>query len=150
MMRRITEWFYGWMAFRALRRAQGIAAAQLAEDLGLPAGQISPILARASTDVRKLSRDQDPSPILNRAVAEIKQLGPRSFATEEVQRHLRRLPARDFEIFDQARQGKKHCEIANELGIDVEAVRESLARTYADLRLATMPIEEPEQRRERA
>ena len=52
-----------------------------------------------------------------------------------MERFLSMLPARDLAILRHYKQGKKHLEIAALMGTDLQAVRKSLIKTYADLRM---------------
>ena len=52
-----------------------------------------------------------------------------------MERCLEELPDRDFTILRHFKQGKKHREIAELMGTDVDTVRRSLIKTYADLRM---------------
>jgi hypothetical protein len=45
------------------------------------------------------------------------------------------LPERDLNILRLFKQGKKHREIAELMGTDVESIRRSLVKTYTDLRM---------------
>jgi DNA-directed RNA polymerase specialized sigma subunit len=123
------------------RGAESIASARLARDLGLPNDAVSRILDRTAADLRKLSitesDDVDARPIIDRAVNELSQLGfqPRPFEEAAMERYLRELPERDYQILRYFKLGKKHSEIAALMDTNVEAVRSSLVKTYADLRI---------------
>lgn len=60
-----------------------------------------------------------------------------------MRRFLERLPDRDHEILLHFKAGKKHSEIAELMNLDVEAVRRSLVKTYADLRMLMYPVSGP-------
>lgn len=121
--------------------AQSKASERLAKDLGLPPDRVSGILDRTAADLRKLSTadqdDIDARPIIDRAVHELSQLGFNSRPAEEaiMERYLQELPDRDYQILRYFKQGKKHSEIAELLGTNVDSVRGSLVKTYAELRM---------------
>ena len=52
-----------------------------------------------------------------------------------MERCLEELPERDLTILRHFKQGRKHREIAALMGTDLESVRRSLVKTYADLRM---------------
>lgn len=121
--------------------AESLASARLARDLGLPNNEVSRILDRTAADLRKLSEldsdDVDARPIIDRAVNDLSKLGFQSRPFEEaaMERYLRELPDRDYQILRHFKAGKKHSEIATLMDTDVEMVRSSLVKTYADLRI---------------
>jgi hypothetical protein len=121
--------------------AESIASARLARDLGLPNDAVSRILDRTADDLRKLSaiesEDVDARPIIDRAVSDLSKLGFQSRPFEEaaVERYLQELPDTDYQILRHFKAGKKHSEIAELMGTNVAAVRSSLVKTYADLRI---------------
>jgi NAD(P)-dependent dehydrogenase (short-subunit alcohol dehydrogenase family) len=123
------------------RDAQSVASDKLAEDLGLPAEIVSGILDRTAADLRKLATADtdniDARPIIDRAVHELAKLGfhARPFEEAIMERYLQELPDRDYQILRYYKQGKKHSEIAELLGTNVDAVRSSLVKTYAELRI---------------
>lgn len=124
-----------------LRSARSAAGAKLAQDLGLPTEMVSSILDRTADDLRKLSSADtdtiDARPIIDRAVHDLSRLGFHSRPFEEaiMERYLQELPDRDYHILRYFKQGKKHSQIAELLGTNVDSVRRSLVRTYAELRL---------------
>jgi DNA-directed RNA polymerase specialized sigma subunit len=127
-----------------MRRPRGeraVASARLAADLGLPDDKVSRILDRTAADLRRLaeleSDDVDARPIIDRAVSELSKLGFQSRPFEEatMERYLQELPDRDYQILRQFKLGRKHSEIAEMLNTDVEDIRNSLVKTYADLRM---------------
>jgi DNA-directed RNA polymerase specialized sigma subunit len=134
-MRHALEWV-GWPP-----GAEAIASARLAEDLGLPNSEVSRILDQTAADLRKLSAvesdDVDARPIIDRAVNELSKLGfhSRPFEEATMERYLQELPDRDYEILRHFKLGKKHSEIAELMSVNVEEVRGSLVKTYADLRI---------------
>jgi DNA-directed RNA polymerase specialized sigma subunit len=138
LRRAIRQWLerMGWP-----RDAQSVAGEKLAQDLGLPSDRVSGILDRTAADLRKLSTadadNLDARPIIERAVLELSQLGFHSRPAEEaiMERYLEELPDRDYQILRHFKQGKKHSEIAELLGTNIDAVRGSLVKTYADLRI---------------
>lgn len=121
--------------------AESIASARLARDLGLPNNEVSRILDRTAADLRKLSRiesdDIDARPIIDRAVSDLSKLGFQSRPFEEaaMERYLQELPDRDYQILRHFKAGKRHSEIATLMDTDVEMIRSSLVKTYADLRI---------------
>lgn len=135
--RRIYEWF------QKLRRRQSNVAAvshSLTHDTGVPPEAMGRILHQAMAELRDLAakdKAADAWPIINKAVNELAKHGPRSHPLEEaiIQRYVDELPERDFNILRLFNQGKKHRKIAILLGTDVESVRRSLVKTYADLRM---------------
>jgi DNA-directed RNA polymerase specialized sigma subunit len=138
LRRAIRHWLQrlGWP-----RDAQSLAGEKLAQDLGLPADLVSGILDRTAADLRKLSGvdadNLDARPIIERAVHDLSKLGfhSRPFEAELMEQYLQQLPARDYEILRHFKQGRKHSEIAELMGTNVESVRRSLVKTYADLRV---------------
>jgi RNA polymerase sigma factor (sigma-70 family) len=138
LRRAIRHWLQriGWS-----RDAQSLAGEKLAQDLGLPADLVSGILDRTAADLRKLSSvdadDLDARPIIERAVHDLSKLGfhSRPFEEELMEQYLQQLPDRDYEILRHFKQGRKHSEIAELMGTNVESVRRSLVKTYADLRV---------------
>lgn len=123
------------------RGAESVASARLARDLGLPNDAVSRILDRTAADLRKLSvtesNEVDARPIIDRAVNELSKLGFQSRPFEEaaMERYLQELPERDYQILRYFKLGKKHNEIAALMDTNVETVRSSLVKTYADLRI---------------
>lgn len=138
LRRAIRNWLdrIGWP-----RDAQSVASEKLAQDLGLPTDMVSDILDRTAADLRKLSNEDadsiDARPIIDRAVHELSKLGFHSRPYEEaiMERYLQELPDRDYQILRHFKQGKKHYEIAELMGTNVDAVRRSLVKTYAELRM---------------
>ena len=138
LRRAIRHWMerVGWP-----RGAESVASAKLAQDLGLPNDAVSRILDRTAADLRKLSTDTaetvDARPIIDRAVTELSKLGfhSRPFEEAAMERYLQELPDRDYRILRYFKLGKKHSEIASLMDTNVEAVRSSLVKTYADLRI---------------
>ncbi|MET0536216.1 MAG: hypothetical protein ABW171_18520 [Steroidobacter sp.] len=112
----------------------------LAHDLGAPPDVVSRILDRTAADLRELAaidEASDARPIINRAITELAQYGYHSRPFEEamMERCLDELPERDLNILRHFKQGKKHREIAVLMNTDVDSVRRSLVKTYADLRM---------------
>ncbi|MFC4307854.1 hypothetical protein ACFPN2_02065 [Steroidobacter flavus] len=138
LRRKMLHWLerFGWQ-----RGPESIASARLARDLGLPNDAVSRILDRTAADLRKLSvtesDDVDARPIIDRAVAELAKLGFQSRPFEEatMERYLRELPERDYQILRYFKLGKKHSEIAALMDTNIDTVRASLVKTYADLRV---------------
>lgn len=130
----------------ALRRsnAQEVACEKLAHDLGLPIDLVSGIFDRTAADLRELSRTDpehaDARPIIDRAVQELSELNihPLPFDDAVMERYLRELPDRDYDILRHFRQDKSHSEIAEMVGTDVKSVQRSLMRTYSGLRIAVL------------
>jgi DNA-directed RNA polymerase sigma subunit (sigma70/sigma32) len=121
--------------------AESAASARLARDLGLPGDAVSRILDRTAAELRKLSAgesdDVDARPIIDRAVNDLSKLGFQSRPFEEaaMERYLQELPDKDYQILRHFKDGKKHSEIAALMDTNVEAVRNSLVKTYAELRI---------------
>ncbi|WP_116811546.1 hypothetical protein [Steroidobacter cummioxidans] len=138
-LRRTVRHWLEWV--RGSRGAESTTSARLAHDLGLPGDQVSRILDRTAADLRKLSAtdsdDADARPIIDRAVNELSRLGFQSRPFEEatMERYLQELPQRDYQILRHFKLGKKHSEIAQLMDTDEEAVRSSLVKTYAELRI---------------
>ena len=137
-LRRTVRHWLEWI--RGARGAESTASTRLARDLGLPRDPVSHILERTAADLRELSEaddDVDARPIIERAVNELASLGVQSRPSEEatMECYLRELPERDYLILRHFKLGKKHSEIAELMGTDVESVRSSLVKTYADLRI---------------
>jgi len=138
-LRRTVRHWLEWI--RGSRGAESATSIRLAHDLGLPSDQVSRILDRTAADLRKLSAtdsdDADARPIIDRAVNELSRLGFQSRPVEEatMERYLQELPQRDYQILRHFKLGKKHSEIAELMNTDEEAVRSSLVKTYADLRI---------------
>lgn len=106
-----------------------------------PLDEVSAILDRTAADLRRMSaddEDMDARPIIDRAVLELSQLGFNARPGEEaiMERYLEELPDRDYQILRHFKQGKKHSEIAELLGTNLDAVRGSLVKTYTDMRMA--------------
>ena len=121
--------------------ARAVASERLAQDLGLPTNAVSDILDSTVAELRKLADKDgdnlDARPIIDRAVQQLGRLGFNSPPLEEaiMDRYLRELPERDYQILRYFKQGRKHREIAELLGTNLDSVRCSLVRTYADLRI---------------
>jgi len=112
----------------------------LAHDLGVPPDVVSRVLQQTTADLRDLAAVDDASdarPIINKAIDELSKYGYHSRPHEEalMERCLEALPERDFAILKHFKQGRKHREIAALMGTDIESVRRSLVKTYADLRM---------------
>ncbi len=105
------------------------------------ADAVSSILDRTAADLRKLSLsgddNLDASPIIERAVQELGQLGFRSppFNDQIMDRYLAGLPELDYKILCLFKDGKKHNEIADQMHVSIDTVRFSLIRTYSELRM---------------
>lgn len=122
------------------RDTRSLASKSLAHDMGLPPDVVSGILDRTAAELRKLSVSDDSGDaraIIDRAASELAKVGTRSQAFEEatLDSYLGELPDRDYDILRHFKQGRKHGEIATLMGTDVESVRRSLVKTYADLRM---------------
>jgi DNA-directed RNA polymerase specialized sigma subunit len=133
----IREWLkrVGWR-----RRHASAVSRSLAQDLGVPPDVVSRVLEQTAADLRQLAAIDDASdarPIINKAIDELAKYGYHSRPCEEamMERCLEQLPERDLTILRHFKQGKKHREIAALMGTDVESVRRSLVKTYADLRM---------------
>lgn len=115
----------------------------LAQDLGLPAEIVSRVLDQAAADLRNLTAHGDAAdarPVINKAVNELAKFGLHSqpFDAAAMDRCLKELAEPDLAILRHFKEGMKHADIAALLGTDVESVRRSLVRTYADLRIKMM------------
>lgn len=130
-----------WLERVGWRRAQASAVSlSLAQDLGVPSEVVSRVLEQTTADLRQLAaidEASDARPIINKAIDELAKYGYHSRPYEEalMEQCLQQLPERDFTILRLFKQGKKHREIAALVGTDVESVRRSLVKTYADLRM---------------
>nr|AIA14254.1 Sigma-70, region 4 [uncultured bacterium] len=130
-----------WLERVGWRRAQTSAVSRsLAHDLGVPPEVVSRVLEQTTADLRQLAaidEASDARPIINKAMDELAKYGYHSRPCEEalMERCLDELPERDFTILRHFKQGKKHREIAVLVGTDVDSVRRSLVKTYADLRM---------------
>lgn len=128
--------FIGW-------RRPSRTGARLARDLGMPPDVVSRVLDQAAADLRNLAAKGDAAdarPVINKAVNELAKFGFRSqpFDTAAMGRCLKQLAEPDLAILRHFKEGMKHAEIAALMGTDVESVRRSLVRTYADLRIKMM------------
>lgn len=130
-----------WLQKVSWRRGQTRAVSRsLAHDLGVPADVVGRILDQTAADLRQLAavdEASDPRPVINKAINELAKYGYQSRPCEEavMERCLEQLPERDLAILRYFKQGKKHREIATLMGTDIESVRRSLVKTYADLRM---------------
>jgi DNA-directed RNA polymerase specialized sigma subunit len=137
-----------WLEWVGWRRAQTRAVSRnLAQDLGVPPEVVSRVLEQTAADLRQLAAIDDASdarPIINKAIDELAKYGYHSRPCEEamMERCLEELPERDLSILRHFKQGKKHREIAELMGTDVESVRRSLVKTYADLRMKMRSFED--------
>src|SRR5690242_13663133 len=124
-----------WLQRVGLRRGQTSAVSRsLAQDLGVPPEVVSRVLEQTAADLRQLAEVDDASdarPIINKAIDELSRYGYRSRPCEEalMERCLEQLPERDLTILRHFKQGKKHREIAELMGTDLESVRRSLVKT---------------------
>ena len=124
-------------------RATRATSRNLAQDLGLPPEVVSRVLDQAAADLRNLAANSDTAdarPVINKAVNELAKFGFRSqpFDTAAMDRCLEQLSEPDLAILRHFKEGMKHAEIAALMGTDVESVRRSLVKTYADLRIKMM------------
>ena len=130
-----------WLQRVSWRREHASAVSRsLAHDLGIPPDVVSRVLEQTAADLRQLAavdEASDARPIINKAIDELAKYGYHSRPFEEamMERCLEELPERDLTILRHFKQGKKHREIAALMGTDVESVRRSLVKTYADLRM---------------
>jgi DNA-directed RNA polymerase specialized sigma24 family protein len=125
------------------RRATRATGRELARDLRLPPDVVSRVLDEAASGLRNLADKGDAAdarPVIDKAVDELAQLGFHSepFDTAAMDQCLKELAEPDLVILRHSKEGMKHAEIAALMGTDVESVRRSLVRTYADLRIAMM------------
>jgi DNA-directed RNA polymerase specialized sigma24 family protein len=107
---------------------------------GVPADVMSRILDQTAADLRQLAaidESADARPIINKAINELAKYDYPCRPQEEalMERCLEELPEADLTILRHFKQGKKHREIAALMGTDVDSVRRSLVKTYADLRM---------------
>lgn len=143
LRRTIRRWMerIGWP-----RGAESVASARLAQELGLPNDAVSRILDRTAADLRTLAvietDNVDARPIIDRAVTELSKLGfhSRPFEEAAMERYLKELPDRDYQILRYFKLGKSHGEIATLMDSNIEAVRSSLVKTYADLRIRMISL----------
>lgn len=146
MLPRITDWL---QRIGGAPRGTNVASARLARDLGLPTESVSRILDRTGADLRKLSMtdpDVDVRPIIDRAVSDLSKLGiqSRPFDQATMERYLLELPDRDYMILSYFKAGKRQSEIAALMCTTVADVRDSLVKTYADLRIRMITSEDDE------
>jgi RNA polymerase sigma factor (sigma-70 family) len=136
LRRAIRHWLHraGW-----LRDDCSEASDKLAQELGLPTDTVGDIFERAAADLRKLSDDDgaEARRIIERAAHDLSKLGfhRKPLETAIMEQFVRQLPDRDYQILRHFKQGRKHQEIAESLGMSVDAVRCSLVKTYAELRV---------------
>jgi DNA-directed RNA polymerase specialized sigma subunit len=136
-----------WLQRVSWRRGQASAVSRsLAHDLGAPPEVVSRVLEQTAADLRQLAAVDDASdarPIINKAIDELARYGYHSRPCEEamMERCLEELPERDLTILRYFKQGKKHREIAELMGTDLDSVRRSLVKTYADLRMKMRSFE---------
>lgn len=112
----------------------------LAHDLGVPPEVVSRVLDQTAAELSQLAavdEASDARPIINKAIDELAKYGYYSRPHEEalMERCLEELPDHDLTILRHFKEGTKHREIAALMGTDVESVRRSLVKTYADLRM---------------
>lgn len=122
-------------------RATSVISLSLAQDIGLPADVVTRVLDQAAADLRNLEPNgSGVQTIIKKAVTELKQhdLHSQPFDTAAMDRCLKELAEPDLAILRHFKEGMKHADIAALLGTDVESVRRSLVRTYADLRIKMM------------
>lgn len=137
-----------WLQRVGRRRDQTDAVSRsLAHDLGVPTDVVSRILDQTAADLRNLAaidEASDARPIINKAIDELAKYGYQSRPLEEemMERCLAELAEYDLTILRHFKQGKKHREIAALMETDVESVRRSLVKTYADLRMKMRSYEE--------
>lgn len=67
----------------------------------------------------------------------------RSPVDEALERAVAQIPDADYELLRDRESGLRYWEIAKKRGMSNRAVLRSLARTYANLRMQTMPGEDP-------
>jgi DNA-directed RNA polymerase specialized sigma subunit len=136
-----------WLERVGWRRAQTRAVSRsLAHDLGAPPEVVSRVLEQTTADLRQLAEVDDASdarPIINKAIDELAKYGHHSRPHEEamMERCLEELSEHDLTILRHFKQGRKHREIAELMGTDLESVRRSLVKTYADLRMKMRSFE---------
>ena len=130
-----------WLERVGRRRGQTEAVSRsLAQDLGVPHDVVNRVLEQTAAELRELAavdEASDARPIINKAMDELAKHGYHSRPYEEaiMERCLEQLPERDLNILRLFKQGKKHREIAELMGTDVESIRRSLVKTYTDLRM---------------
>lgn len=136
-----------WMERVGWRRTQiREVSRSLAADLGAPPEVVNRVLEQTAADLRNLAEVDDASdarPIINKAIHELSKYGHHSRPSEEamMERCLAELPERDLTILRYFKQGKKHREIAELMDTDLQSVRCSLVKTYADLRMKMRDFE---------
>jgi RNA polymerase sigma factor (sigma-70 family) len=138
LRRAIRHWLHraGW-----LRDDCSEASDKLAQELGLPTDTVGDIFERAAADLRKLSDEDgdgmEARRIIERAAHDLSKLGFHRKPLESaiMEQYLRQLPDLDYQILRHFKQGRKHQEIAESMGMSVDAVRRSLVKTYAELRV---------------
>jgi hypothetical protein len=129
-----------WLERKGWRKAYSQTSLDLAKDLGLPTEAVSRVLDRTAAELREFAwsnEDGDARPIINRAIKELAQYGYRSqpFQEAAMNQYLQQLGEPDITILRHFQNSMPHADIASRVGMDVEAVRRSLVKTYADLRM---------------
>lgn len=129
-----------WLERKGWRKVPSQVSIDLAKDLGLPTDAVSRVLDRTAAELRDFAWSDETSDariIINRAVNELAQYGYRSqpFQEAAMNQYLEQLGEPDISILRHFKSGMRHIDIARLMGTDVESVRRSLVKTYADLRM---------------
>lgn len=110
------------------------AALKLRRDLRpLRGGELDRVFHKA---VRQVQAHFDPHEVLAEASRRLLAMERQSPGRgESIQQFVDSLPARDRQVLALFKQGKRHVEIAETLGLSVGEVRRSLVGTYSGMRL---------------
>lgn len=113
-----------------------------------PPRTVGEIFSRMRADIEQLGEDDDLSQVLDRTRREVRELQRRMPPAPEKQalfdRFVERLSSVDKEILQHYRRGKTYREIGSLMGVEAEAVRDSLGRTLVELRMWMGPSTNPD------
>lgn len=138
MLRRMVSGTRKWVQkLRRNRSRCSDVSRSLARDLGVPPDVVERVLDQTAAELAAIDDAADALPIINKAIDELAEYGYHSRPYEDamMERCLASLPERELDILRLFKQGKKHSEIAEIMGTDVESIRRSLVKSYTDLRM---------------